>query len=108
MSKSAELKGMTFDEIAARHGTEAAINAGIAADPEWGPEELDMSDARPVAETLPDLVQRHRSARGKQKTPTKTQTTIRLDTDLVDHFRADGRGWQTRLNDTLRRAVFGE
>ncbi len=108
MSKTTDLKGMTFDEIAARHGREAAINAGIAADPEWGPEELDMSDARPVTETLPDLVQRYRSARGKQKTPTKTQTTIRLDTDLVDHFRADGKGWQTRLNDTLRRAVFGE
>ncbi len=108
MSKSAEIKGMTFDEIAARHGTEAAINAGIAEDPEWGPEELDMSNARPVTETLPDLVQHYRRSRGKQKTPTKTQTTIRLDTDLVDHFRADGKGWQTRLNDTLRQAVFGE
>ena len=108
MSKSAELKGLTFDEIAARHGTEAAINAGIAEDPEWGQEELDMSDARPVTETLPGLVRSYRRARGKQKTPTKTQTTIRLDTDLVDHFRADGKGWQTRLNDTLRQAVFGE
>ena len=108
MSKTADLKGMTFDEIAARHGTEAAINAGIAGDPEWGPEELDMSDARPVTEALPDLVEHYRRTRGKQRTPTKTQTTIRLDTDLVDHFRADGKGWQTRLNDTLRQAIFGE
>ncbi len=108
MSKTTDLKGTTFDEIAARHGIETAINAGIAADPVWGPEELDMSNARPMTEALPDLVQHYRRTRGKQKIQTKTQTTIRLDTDLVDHFRADGKGWQTRLNDTLRRAVFGE
>ena len=33
------------------------------------------------------------------------QTTIRLDRDVFDHFRASGRGWQSRMNDTLRRAV---
>ena len=51
------LTGLTFDEIAAKYGEEAAIQAGIAADPEWGPDELDMSDARPVTELLPDLVE---------------------------------------------------
>lgn len=35
----------------------------------------------------------------------KISTTIRLDADIVAHFRADGPGWQTRLNDTLRRAI---
>lgn len=48
---------LTFDEIAAKYGEEAAIQAGIAADPEWGPDELDMSDARPATEMLPDLVE---------------------------------------------------
>ena len=51
------LTGMTFDEIAAKYGEDTAIQAGIAADPEWGPDELDMSDARPVAELLPALVE---------------------------------------------------
>ena len=51
------LTGMTFDEIAARYGEEIAIQAGIAADPEWGPDELDMSDARPATELLPALVE---------------------------------------------------
>ena len=51
------LTGMTFDEIAAKYGEETAIQAGIAADPEWGPDELDMSDARPATELLPDLVE---------------------------------------------------
>jgi hypothetical protein len=51
---------MTFHEIAAKYGEEAAIDAGIAADPEWGPEEMDMSGARPAAEVLPDLVESYR------------------------------------------------
>ena len=51
------LTGLTFDEIAAKHGEETAIQAGIAADPEWGPDELDMSNARPATELLPDLVE---------------------------------------------------
>ena len=35
----------------------------------------------------------------------KQTTTLRLDPDLIEHFRKDGPGWQTRINDTLRRAV---
>ena len=52
-----DLTGMTFHEIAAKYGEEAAINAGIAADPdtfeltpEW------FKEARPAAEVMPDLV----------------------------------------------------
>ena len=51
------LTGMTFNEIAAKYGEETAIQAGIAADPEWGPDELDMSNASPATELLPDLVE---------------------------------------------------
>lgn len=51
------LTGLTFDEIAAKYGEETAIQSGIAADPEWGPYELDMSDARTATELLPDLVE---------------------------------------------------
>ena len=35
----------------------------------------------------------------------KQTTTLRLDRDIIEHFRKDGPGWQTRINDTLRRAV---
>ena len=51
------LTGMTFNEIAAKYGEETAIQAGIAADPEWGPDELDMSNAHPATDLLPDLVE---------------------------------------------------
>jgi uncharacterized protein (DUF4415 family) len=33
---------------------------------------------------------------------TKTQITLRLDTDIVEKFKATGDGWQTRINDVLR------
>lgn len=31
----------------------------------------------------------------------KELVTLRLDREILDHFRAGGPGWQTRLNDTL-------
>ena len=63
-----DLTGMTFHEIAARYGEEAAIDAGIAADPEWGPEEMDMSGARPAIEVMPDLVESYRRSLRLQET----------------------------------------
>ena len=32
----------------------------------------------------------------------KVSTTIRLSQDVIDHFKAGGRGWQTRIDDALR------
>ena len=44
-----------------------------------------------------------RHGRGLQKAPTKVLTTIRLDADVIAFFRAQGRGYQTRINEALRR-----
>ena len=46
-----------------------------------------------------------RRGRGPQKTPTKILTTVRLDADVVAFFKAQGRGYQTRINDELRKVV---
>lgn len=35
----------------------------------------------------------------------KRLVTIRLDSDLVDRLRASGSGWQSRVNEILRKAV---
>jgi uncharacterized protein (DUF4415 family) len=44
--------------------------------------------------------------RGRPPKPDRKQTTtLRLDPDLLEHFRKSGPGWQTRINETLRRAV---
>ena len=32
---------------------------------------------------------------------TKKQVTLRLDVQILEHFRSTGTGWQTRINDTL-------
>ncbi len=43
--------------------------------------------------------------RGPQKTPTKSAVSIRLDADVLSYFRGGGPGWQSRINETLRRAI---
>jgi uncharacterized protein (DUF4415 family) len=35
----------------------------------------------------------------------KVSTTIRLDADVLEHFRKLGPGWQTRINATLRASM---
>jgi uncharacterized protein (DUF4415 family) len=37
--------------------------------------------------------------------PAKQQLTIRLDTDVLNWLRANGRGYQTRINRILRAAM---
>lgn len=46
-----------------------------------------------------------RRSRGPQKAPTKVLTTIRLDADVVAFFRAQGPGYQVRINEALRQFV---
>ena len=43
--------------------------------------------------------------RGPQATPIKVLTTIRLDVDVLEFFKAQGSGYQSRINDTLRKVV---
>ena len=35
----------------------------------------------------------------------KEQVSLRLDREVLDHFQADGPGWQDRINDALRALV---
>ena len=44
--------------------------------------------------------------RGRPKAAmTKTLVSLRIDRDVLEAYRADGPGWQSRINDTLRRAA---
>jgi uncharacterized protein (DUF4415 family) len=45
-----------------------------------------------------------RRGRGPQKAPTKVRTTIRLDADVIAFFRSLGPGYQSHINEILRRA----
>lgn len=98
----------TFKEIEAEYGEEVAINVGIARDPDAP--ELDeewFRRARPATEVVPHIVERWRRTRGKQKAPTKEAISIRLDSDILVYYRATGKGWQSRINETLRKYVTG-
>ena len=88
----------------------ARINAGIAADPD-NPELDDdwFKRARPASEVLPPeiyagLVALQKSRiRGRPPLETpKVATAIRFDADVLAGLRATGKGWQTRVNDTMR------
>lgn len=40
--------------------------------------------------------------RGRPVGSTKVSTTVRFDSDVIEAFRAEGPGWQTRMNLALR------
>jgi uncharacterized protein (DUF4415 family) len=47
-----------------------------------------------------------RKGRGRPPSEeTKEQVTLRLDKDVIDHFKKQGPGWQTRINAFLRSAA---
>jgi uncharacterized protein (DUF4415 family) len=35
----------------------------------------------------------------------KTAISLRVDPDVLDYFKSTGEGWQTRMNDALRKAA---
>ncbi len=45
-----------------------------------------------------------RGGRPRKAAP-KEAVNIRLDPDVLAHFRGGGRGWQSRINAVLRKAV---
>ncbi|HEU5352678.1 MAG TPA: BrnA antitoxin family protein [Terracidiphilus sp.] len=46
-----------------------------------------------------------RGKRGPQKAPTKKLVSLRLSPEVVDHFKATGPGWQTRIDSTLLKSI---
>ena len=63
-----------------------------------GDDEIDFSD---IPEVTPELFAKAIVKRGL-KPRTKSQLTIRLDSDVIDWFKQQGRGWQTQMNALLR------
>ncbi len=68
--------------------------------PEWT-EEM-FKNAISFSELPKDLQSKLRRVRGPNRLPTKKQTAIRFDEDVLAGLRATGRGWQTRVNDVMR------
>lgn len=75
--------------------------------PEWTEEDF----ARALGpEHLPPEVLAHfprtlARVRGLQKAATKRPVSLRLSVEVVDHFRAAGPGWQTRIDQALKDVI---
>jgi uncharacterized protein (DUF4415 family) len=74
--------------------------------PEWTDEQLDRAEfaignkiIRPARGTLT------RPPGRPKATAPKRSVHLRLSPDVLDHFRATGKGWQTRIDEALRKAA---
>ena len=71
----------------------------------------DFAQARPAHEVLPSLFSQVRTQallapRGRPKADTtKVRVGIRLSSEVIDHFKASGNGWQTRIDAALRQFI---
>lgn len=68
--------------------------------PEWSAQ--NFKSAKRLSDMPDDFQQAIRRALGPQQAPQKVQIAIRYDADILEAFKADGPGWQTRMNDALR------
>ncbi len=82
------------------------ITAAAEADPdnpEWTEE--DFARAKPL-DAYPDLARIVRQGRpALPEDERKQRVTIYLDRDVVERLKAGGKGWQTRANAALRKAL---
>ena len=81
----------------------------IPYEPEDGPYDPNVSAAAGAWLERADLIRKgrvvRRGKRGPQKTPTKKLVSLRLSPEVVEHFKAGGAGWQTRIDETLVKAI---
>lgn len=71
--------------------------------PEWTAR--DFKRAKPAKDLPPEILTAFPKTRGPQKAPVKVPVSLRLSREVVDHFKAAGPGWQTRIDRTLRKAA---
>lgn len=61
--------------------------------------DIDLSDS---PEITPEMFAEAIVRRGLEPAPSKTQVTLRVDSDVLMWFKKQGRGYQTRINTLLR------
>lgn len=71
--------------------------------PEWTEE--DFRKAKPASSLPPEILKAFPKTRGAQKAPKKIPVSIRLSQDVVARFKAGGPGWQSRIDEVLKKAV---
>lgn len=86
---------------------EAEIRAQIAADPDdWVSTDEQLAQAKPFAEAFPGLMESIRRSRGRPAIANpRQQISLRLDPAVIAKFKSEGKGWQGRINEVLRKAA---
>jgi uncharacterized protein (DUF4415 family) len=82
--------------------------ASRATDAEDIPEltRADFARAKRLRDDMPEVVAAMKRGRGRPRLGNaKQRVSLRLDPDVIAAFKATGEGWQTRINDTLARAL---
>lgn len=97
-------KRKLLDQFEPGHGFTKEDWDAVADNPEWT--EDDIKQAKPFAEAFPELAENARRSRGRPPSENpKQQITLRIDSDVIERFKAGGPGWQSRINEELRKAV---
>ncbi|MFG6084296.1 BrnA antitoxin family protein [Paracoccus litorisediminis] len=91
-----------------KHLTEEKIQRMIASDPD-APEATDdqIARAKPFQDVFPELasnLRKNLGGRPRSENP-KVAVSLRLDQEVVARFKAQGPGWQSRMNEALRSAA---
>jgi uncharacterized protein (DUF4415 family) len=71
--------------------------------PEWTEE--DFRRARPASELPPEILAAFPRTRGAQAAAKKIPVSIRLSPQVVDYFKSQGPGWQSRIDEVLKKAA---
>jgi uncharacterized protein (DUF4415 family) len=76
--------------------------------PEWTDEDFAVATriegGIKAKDLTPEILARV-ARRGPQKAPTKVAVSIRLSPDVLSHFKAKGPGWQSRIDEALRKVA---
>jgi uncharacterized protein (DUF4415 family) len=73
--------------------------------PEWSKDVFERAEIRRGDDVLrPATGTLAKRGRPRLENP-KQQVTLRLDRDVLDRLRRTGPGWQSRINELLRKAV---
>jgi uncharacterized protein (DUF4415 family) len=91
MSKTVKTPSGRFIKLLSSQ-EDAAITAAALSDPDA----LPLTDAQ-WAQVQPQLKRGRPLGSGS-----KTQVTLRIDTEVLNKFKATGSGWQSRINEVLR------
>jgi uncharacterized protein (DUF4415 family) len=86
---------------------EAAIQAQIASDADASEAtDAELALAKPFGAAFPDLMESIRRGRGRPAIANpRKQISLRLDGDVIEKFKSTGKGWQSRVNEALRKAA---